>query len=153
MSRAFVKESDGADGQELPELQVSPHRNLVTAAGRQQIEASVERLQAELSAARAAADRAAIARVQRDLRYWGERLRTAEVVKPAATDTVRFGSTVTLEKEDGSRIEYQIVGEDEAEPARGKISYVAPIASRLIGAVEGDSVALPDGEATVVGLR
>lgn len=91
--------------------------------------------------------------MQRDLRYWGERLRTAEVVKPVATDAVRFGSTVMLEKEDGSRVEYQIVGEDEADPARGKISYVAPIATRLIGAAAGDAVALPDGEATLVALR
>ena len=153
MSRAFVKESDGADGQELPELQVSPHRNLVTPAGRGQIEANVERLQAELSSSRAAEDRAAIARVQRDLRYWSERLRTAEVVATVAADVVRFGSTVTLEKKDGSRVEYQIVGEDEADPAHGKISYVAPIAKGLIGASEGDSVALPGGAATVSGLR
>ena len=153
MSRAFVKESDGADGQELPELQVSPHRNLVTAAGRLLIEANVERLQAELSAARAAEDRAAIARMQRDLRYWNERSRTAEVVAPAGAEVVRFGSTVTLEKADGSRVEYQIVGEDEADPARGKISYVAPIAKRLIGAGMGDAIALPDGEAAVSGLR
>lgn len=153
MSRAFVKESDGADGQELPELQVSPHRNLVTPAGRTQIEASVLRLQSELSDARAAADRALVARIQRDLRYWTERLRSAEVVSAPTGDAVRFGSTVTLEKADGSRVEYQIVGEDEADPARGKISYVAPIARLLIGAGEGDAVALPDGEATVSGLR
>src|SRR5688572_15736964 len=99
MSRAFVKESDGSEGQDLPELQVSPHRNLVTAAGHIQIEAKVERLQSELAEARAAEDRAAVARIQRDLRYWNERLRTAERVslKPSA-DSVRFGSTVTLEK-------------------------------------------------------
>ena len=114
MSRAFVKESDGVDGQELPELQVSPHRNLVTPAGRQLIEANVERLQAELSAARAADDRAAIARIQRDLRYWNERLRTAEVVTAATANVARFGSTVALEKGDGSRVEYQI----ELQPER-----------------------------------
>jgi transcription elongation GreA/GreB family factor len=153
VSRAFVKESDGTDGQELPELQVSPHRNLVTPAGRRQIEANVERLQAELSSSRAAEDRAAIARIQRDLRYWNERLRTAEIVAAVASDVVRFGSTVTLEKKDSRRVEYQIVGEDEADPARGKISYVAPIAKLLIGASEGDSIALPDGVAMVSGLR
>lgn len=152
MSRAFVKESDGVDGQELPELQVSPHRNLVTPAGRKQIEDNVLRLQAELTAARAAGDRSTLARVQRDLRYWSERLRSAEVVAKPAGDVARFGSIVTLEKGDGSRVEYQIVGEDEADPARGKISYVSPIAKRLIGARAGDAVALPDGEATVLGL-
>lgn len=125
----------------------------MTPAGLAQIEASVERLQAELSNARTADDRGAIARIQRDLRYWTERMRTAEVVNAPASGKVRFGSTVTLEKADGSRVEYQIVGEDEADPARGRISYVAPIAKLLIGASEGDAVALPGDEATVSGLR
>ncbi len=151
MSRAFVKESDGAEGEELPELLLSPYRNLVTPPGLRQIEATVERLQSALSVARAAEDRADVARVQRDLRYWTARLRTAEVVAvTAATDTVRFGSAVTLEKQDGERVEYQIVGEDEADPARGTISYVAPIARLLMGTSVGDSLALADGMANVV---
>jgi transcription elongation GreA/GreB family factor len=151
MSRAFVKESDGAEGQELPELQVSPHRNLVTPSGLQRIETTVGRLQAALSEARAEADRAQIARIQRDLRYWSERLRTAEVISaPASADVVRFGSTVALQMPDGGRVEYRIVGEDEAAPAHGSISYVSPIARLLIGRVKGDVVALPDGEATIL---
>lgn len=154
MSRAFVKESDGAEGEELPELLVSPHRNLVTPTGLSQIEATVEKLQAALTEARTEDDRAAIARTQRDLRYWTVRQRTAEVVTlPESSDTVRFGSTVTLEKEDGTRVTYQIVGEDEADPGKGKISYVAPIAVLLIGAAEGDVVAMVDGEAEVVGVE
>lgn len=154
MSRAFVKESDGAEGQDLPELQVSPHRNLVTPSGLQQIEATVGRLQAALSGARAEADRAQIARFRRDLRYWGERLRTAEVIRaPASSDIVRFGSTVALQMPDGGKAEYRIVGEDEADPARGCISYVSPIASRLIGGTVGDVVAVPEGQATILGIR
>lgn len=154
MSRAFVKDSDGADGEELPELRVSPHRNLVTPAGLRQIEATVEQLQTRLSVARAAEDRAATARIQRDLRYWTERLRTAEVIATSqASGGVRFGSTVALEKQDGERVEYQIVGEDEADPARGRISYVSPIAQLLIGAAVGDVVALADGEAKVLEIR
>lgn len=154
MSRAFVKESDGADGEALPELQVSPHRNLVTTAGLRQIEATVEGLQADLSAARAAEDRAGIARLQRDLRYWTERLRTAVLVPSlSASGVARFGSTVTLEKSDGTRVEYQIVGEDEADPANGRISYVSAIAQKLLGAAEGDAVALADSEAEIVGIR
>ncbi len=154
MSRAFVKESDGTEGQELPELQVSPHRNLVTPAGMRQIEATVERLQAALSEARATEDRPTIARIQRDLRYWTSRLRTAEIVTAvAATGAVRFGSTVALEKRGGKRIEYQIVGEDEADPAAGKISYVSPIARLLIGASVGKVAALPDGDAEIIQIR
>ena len=154
MSRAFVKESDGGEGQELPELQVSPHRNLVTASGLRQIEETVDELQAALSEARAAEDRTAIARIQRDLRYWNERQRTAELAPiPPATGTARFGSTVTLEKADGTRLKYQLVGEDEADPANGKISYVSPIAKKLLGTSEGDVATLADGEAEVVGIQ
>jgi transcription elongation GreA/GreB family factor len=154
MSRAFVKESDGADDEELAELQVSPHRNLVTAEGFAQIEAMVERLRAELSAARSAEDRAGIKRIQRDLRYWAERQRTAEPVKSVpAGAKVRFGSTATLQKADGTRIEFQIVGEDEADPANGKISYVSPIAKLLIGASVGDEIALPDGTAEITAIH
>lgn len=153
MSRAFVKEGDGADGEELAELQVSPHRNLVTGEGWRQIEETVERLRAEQAAARAADDRAAIRRTQRDLRYWTERQRTAELVRATPpTGKVRFGSAVTLERADGTRVVYRIVGEDEAEPARGKISWVSPIARRLIGCAQGDPVELADGVAEVLDI-
>ena len=151
MSRAFVKESDGEEGEELPELRVSPYRNLVTPTGLRQIEATVERLQTALTEARAAAERAAIKQIQRDLRYWTERQRTTEVVAAsAATGTVRFGSTVTLEKQDGERVQYQIVGEDEADPVKGKISYVSPIARLLIGAAVGGVATLADGDAKIL---
>jgi transcription elongation GreA/GreB family factor len=154
MSRAFVKESDGAEGEGLAELKVSPHRNLVTAEGLALIEAAVERLRAELSAARAAADRAAVQRIQRDLRYWSERRRSAEVVPPGPSGgQARFGSVVALERPDGSRLEYRIVGEDEADPARGSISWVSPLARLLIGASIGDEVELADGPATIVEIR
>lgn len=154
MSRAFVKESDGSEGEELAELLVSPHRNLVTPAGLRQIDATVERLQTALSEARPAEDRTAIARIQRDLRYWTERMRTAEVIAAlAASGTVRFGSTVALEKHDRERVEYQIIGEDEADPAHGKISYVSPIARLLIGASVGDVLALADGEAKILEIK
>jgi len=154
MSQAFVKESDGEEGPVLPELLVSPHRNLVTPFGLKQIETNVESLQAALSAARAADDRAAMARIQRDLRYWSERLRTAEVVMPvSASGTVRFGTTVELSTRDWKRIEYQIVGEDEADPAHGRISYVSPIARLLIGASIGDDLALAGEEVEVVAIK
>lgn len=153
MSRAFVKESEDADGEELAELRVSPHRNLVTPEGLASIEATVERLRGELAAARTAEDRTGTRRIQRDLRYWTERRRTAEVVPPAAsTGKARFGSVVVLAGR-GGEVEYRIVGEDEADPASGKISYVAPIARLLIGRQAGEVVALPDGAATIVSVR
>src|SRR5262245_33935227 len=128
MSRAFVKESDDAGAEELAELQVSPHRNLVTPEGLAQMEANLEHLRAELAAARSGEDRAGVRRIQRDLRYWTERRRTAELVAPAPpSGKARFGSLVLLAAHD-AQFGYWIVGEDEADPASGKISYVSPIA-------------------------
>jgi transcription elongation GreA/GreB family factor len=63
---------------------------------------------------------------------------------------VRFGATVTLARSDGSRLTYRIVGEDEADPAEGRISYVSPIARLLIGAAVGNVVALADGAAEIL---
>lgn len=154
MSRAFIKEFDDAGAEPLPDRVVSPHRNLVTPAGLAQIEATVARLRDALSAARAGDDRVGVAEAQRDLRYWTERRRTAEVVPPPAEgEVVRFGATVLLEHADGTRVQYQVVGEDEADPAAGKISYVSPIARLLIGASAGDVVALGSGEAEIVEVR
>lgn len=153
MSRAFVKEAEDAR-EELPELQVSQHRNFVTPRGLRQIESAVGSLRESIAKARAADDRTAVARFQRDLRYWVERLRTAEVVEPpAANGVARFGSTVVLEKRDHSRVAYQIVGEDEADPACGLISYVSPIARSLLGKSAGEFVRLADGQAGIVEIR
>jgi transcription elongation GreA/GreB family factor len=154
MSRAFVKEDDGGQGEPLAELQVSPHRNLVTAEGLAQIEANVERLRAALTEARAAADRAEQQRIQRDLRYWSARQGSAELVPPAAgAERARFGSTVQLQRADGGLMTYRIVGEDEADPAAGRVSYVSPIGRALIGKGVGDEVALRDGAAEITALE
>ena len=53
---------------------------------------------------------------------------------------MQFGSTVTIEREDGRRQTFRIVGEDEADPAKGTISYVSPLARALIGKRVGDVV-------------
>lgn len=146
MSRAFVKESDQDDTQ-LPERPISPHPNLVTPVGQQQIESQVKRLEAELQSARAAGDTEAIARVSRDLRYWTQRRSSARVVEPLTTapDSVRFGTQVTIGLEDGTERVFRIVGEDEADPARGLLSWVSPVASALIGKSVGETVKLPAG--------
>ena len=125
MSRAFVKELEDA-AEELPERPISPHPNLVTAEGLAHIEAEVTRLQQEHAAAQAANDRTALARTARDLRYWTARRATAQLV-PAPSDRskVHFGSTVTIVRNDGRRQTFRIVGEDEADPARGTLSHVS----------------------------
>jgi transcription elongation GreA/GreB family factor len=155
MSRAFVKESEDAGSElELPERSVSPHRNLVTAAGLERIEAEVRRLEEELAVARAADDKPAVARCQRDLRYWTQRRASAEVVPPPTRrDKVRFGSTVTIRLADGAERTLRIVGEDEANPAEGLIAYVAPVAAQMIGAAVGERVEAGGAEGEIVAIR
>ena len=152
MSRAFVKEDEATEGvEDLPDRLISEHPNLVTPEGFAQIEAEVGRLSAEYAAAQTAHDRPTLSVVARDLRYWRVRQANAEVVTPPADAThVHFGSTVTIQRADGRRQTFRIVGEDEAEPARGTIPYVSPLARALVGKGVGDVVKLGDGEVEVL---
>jgi transcription elongation GreA/GreB family factor len=72
-------------------------------------------------------------------------------VIPPPTDSgeVRFGSRVTIEREDGRRQTWRIVGEDEADPANGTISYVSPLATALMRRAAGDVVIVAGGEAEI----
>jgi len=79
------------------------------------------------------------------------KLATAEVIDPPTSgDRITFGSTVRLEDEEGKEIAYWIVGSEEAEPPRGRISVLAPLARTLIGKKVGDTVTaqLPAGKKT-----
>ncbi len=150
MSRAFVKEDAGGD-EALPDRPVSTHPNYVTPEGLALIDAELARLHA--AAVEAGDDRAARAAVERDLRYWRARRANAEVVPPPAdTTTVRFGSTVTIVRDDGRQQVWRIVGEDEADPKEGTLSHVSPLARALIGKAVGDTVPIADGEAEIVGI-
>ena len=154
MSRAFVKELDGTAGDDLPELAVSPHRNLVTRTGLDQIDGTLHRLERELVDARAQDDKALVARVERDLRYFRQRKATAEIVPPAgSTGKVRFGSRVGLATGAGELEAFRIVGEDESEPAKGLISYVSPLAELLMGGSIGDRVPFRGSEAEIVSIE
>ena len=153
MSRAFVKESDDA-GEPLPELAVSPHANFVTPTGFEHIAARVAALDAELLAAKGGADKALVARIQRDRRYWTQRRASARVVTPApgAPAAVRFGIAVTLRFATGTERVFRIVGEDEGDPARGLVSWVSPLGRALTGKVIGDEVAVAGQPAEIVSL-
>jgi transcription elongation GreA/GreB family factor len=154
MSRAFVKEQDAEAIEDLPERPVSEHPNYVTARGLALIEAELARLRAEHHAAQASEDRAALARTTRDLRYWTSRRATAEVIPPPDDATVvHFGSTVTLARDDGRTQTFRIVGEDEADPAAGALSHVAPLARALFGKKAGDVVQAGQSEAEIVAIR
>jgi transcription elongation GreA/GreB family factor len=156
MSRAFVRERDGDEPPEAPaETPVSEHRNLVTRRGQALLEAELARL--ERAQADAAADRATLARVARDRRYVLRRLSSAEVVEATQAGAgeparVAFGSAVTLGLADGRTVTWRIVGEDEADPAHGRIAWVAPVAGRLVGLARGDEVVLPAGPAEVLAV-
>jgi len=110
MSRAFVKETD--DVQEiLPDRPISPHPNLVTPRGLALIERDLSAAATEHKAAQASQDRAAIARMARDFRYWTSHRGSAQVVVlPRTADAVRFGSIVTISRDDGRVQTFQIVG-------------------------------------------
>ena len=143
MSIAFLKDPEGEALEDLPDRPISPHRNLVTAEGLAQIEREVARLEGELSAAQhlEEEDRHLLARIGRDLRYWMARRSSAELVPPMRdSGKVHFGSTVFIEREDGRRQRWRIVGEDEADPAQETISYVSPLARALVSKVVGDVV-------------
>jgi transcription elongation GreA/GreB family factor len=154
MSRAFVKERDGDYLEDLPERPVSEHANDVTAAGLAKIERALAAAGEAYARAQAAADRTALAAAARDLRYWTARRGTARVVPdPLDASEVRFGSSVTFLRDDGREQTFRIVGEDEADPAKGSISHVAPLARAMFGKRVGDVVAAGAGEAEIIRIR
>ncbi|MEO8467306.1 MAG: GreA/GreB family elongation factor [Gammaproteobacteria bacterium] len=153
MSRAFVKENDDA-GEPLPELVVSPHPNFVTPSGLSLIEQRFAALEAEQRAAKAGADKPLLARINRDLRYWTQRRASARLVPIAVMpiEVVRFGVAVALRFTDGSERTFRIVGEDEADPANGLVSWAAPLGKTLIGKIAGDEVEVLGRKAEIVAL-
>ena len=152
MSVAFIREPEGGEAfEDLPDRPISPHANFVTLEGLAQIEAEVARLQA-LASGIAREEKAENARVARELRYWTTRLGTAQLVERKGGEAVHFGSTVTILREDHSRQTFRIVGEDEADPAKGSISYVAPLARALTGKTVGDVATVNGHEVEIAAI-
>jgi len=154
MSSAFVREREGGEAfEDLPDRPLSPH-HLVTPSGLSRMDDEIEVLKLRLAEAQAADDKAEVARASRDLRYLTQRRMTAELVPPPSDRShVRFGSSVTFARDDGRTQTYRIVGEDEADPAKGSLSYVSPLAQALMGKAVGDVIAIPQGEAEIVEIR
>ena len=147
MSVAFTKEESAETAAEtlLPDRPVSPHPNWVTQAGLLALERQLREARDAYAAAQAIEDvnerRRQSANPLRDARYFSARVATAQVIAPpASNDTVAFGSTVTFRREDGRVATYSIVGEDEADPKAGSISFVSPVARLLMGKAVGDVV-------------
>ena len=144
MSRAFVKEGDGALDP-LPDLPMSPHPNYVTPRGLATLQARLATRQADLVALKSRADRLdklPEAAAERDIRYLEARLRSAILTDPALLDLteVAFGLQVTVADPSGARSSYEITGEDEADASLGRIAPQSPLSRALLGAQVGDIV-------------
>ena len=150
MSRAFVKES--SESAPPPERMVDEGPNLVTPEGMAQIEAHVTRIEDALKTESNVLLRETL---ERDLRYWTVRKASAEIVPPSSGDTVAFGSTVTIERKGRRQQTFRIVGVDEADPARGLISFRSPLASAVMGARINDDIEAnePLGEIKITTLE
>jgi len=159
LSVAFTKEDSAETASEtlLPDRPVSPHPNLVTEAGLKALEFQLDQARAAYETAQKIEDvnerRRQAAIPLRDARYFAARVRTAQVVPhPTSTDAVAFGSTVTFRRDDGRVQTYRIVGEDEADPKAGSISFVSPVARLLIGKAVGDFAGAPGQELEIIAI-
>jgi transcription elongation factor GreB len=164
MSKAFTKESDGDDEDDLPEesggLPLAA-KNYMTPAGfarmREELDTLLRRERPEVvkvvTWAASNGDRSEngdyiygkkrLREIDRRVRYLSKRLANAEVVDPARrgkTDQVFFGATVTYANAKGEERTIKIVGVDEVELDKGHVSWISPIAKALLRAEEGDVV-------------
>ncbi len=159
MSVAFTREDSAATAAEveLPDRTISPHPNLVTPAGLELLDRAMAEANAALLTYQTIEDvnerRRSSAPAARDLRYFTARVKSALLQKPPSNDDyVAFGHSVTFERDDGRKQTFQIVGEDEADPARGSISYVSPVARALMGKSIGDVVSVNGREIEITSI-
>lgn len=160
MSVAFTREesAETAAEVELPDRPVSPHSNLVTASGLDALTRATEDARAAYNAAQQIGDagerRRAAALASRELRFFAGRLSTALMVPPPTEfGAVAFGNLVTFERDDGRRQAFRIVGEYEADPRNGSISYVSPVARAVIGKAAGEVVLVGDHEIEILSIE
>ena len=148
MSRAFVKENDLEHaGIDIPERPISAEINYVTLFGLEQIKETLSNLDADRAkfvGLDDAMSKQKKMRIERDIRYYAARLKSAILVNNDSqkTNRVLFGAYVELKNEDGKTEYYELVGEDEADFNKNKISYVSPIAKSVLGNLLGDEVVL-----------
>jgi transcription elongation GreA/GreB family factor len=159
LSVAFTKEESAETASEtlLPDRPISDHPNLVTETGLKALKRQLDEARQACEAAQRIEDvnerRREAAIPLRDLRYFSERVRTAQLVPdPASSDVVAFGSTVTFSRHDGRVQKYRIVGEDEADPKAGSISFASPVAKSLMGKGVGDVAGSGNQELEIVAI-
>ncbi len=159
MSVAFTKEDSAETASEtlLPDRTISVHPNFVTEAGLKALHFQLSQAREAYETAQKIEDvnerRRQAAVPLRDLRYFTARLHSAQVIaNPTSNDTVAFASTVTFKRSDGRVQKYQIVGEDEADPKAGSISFVSPVARSLMGKTIGDVVGTSGQELEIIAI-
>ncbi|AEG50024.1 transcription elongation factor GreA/GreB domain-containing protein [Sphingobium chlorophenolicum L-1] len=136
MSVAFRRESDEEHLEPTFEIPLPPGPNWVTARGLRLTREKVEALEAVETEAMAEED---AKKLKRELRYWRTRLATAELRPVPDAEAVAFGSRVTY-RLNGKEKRIDLVGDDEAEPAEGRIAFSAPLARAMMDAEEGEAV-------------
>lgn len=163
MSKAFTREDDDADEPEVEPAPPIAEKNYVTPTGFAAMQAELrellygERPKVVETVAWAAGNgdrsengdyiygKKRLREIDRRVRYLGKRIESAEVVDPAKQQHLKqvfFGATVTYAREDDSEHTVTIVGTDEADAGRGKISWISPLAKALMKAKQGDTVTL-----------
>ena len=163
MSKAFTKESDDADiDDEIQSENALPAgaKNYITPVGYAKLKKeflyllNVERPELVKTVAWAASNgdrsenadykygKRRLREIDRRLRFLTKRMDYAEIIDPAGRDSdqVFFGATVSVEDQSGQQHTYSIVGMDEVDLARGRVSWISPIARALMKAREGDTV-------------
>jgi transcription elongation factor GreB len=182
MSKAFTKEQDNDSldlSEELDGEDALPKstKNYITPAGAEKLKAELKKLLYEdrpelvktVSWAASNGDRSEngdyiygkrkLREIDRRIRFLTKRLEAAEIVDPLTQpkDRVLFGATVTVSDEDGKERKYQIVGIDETDVQKGRVSWISPVAKALLGSKEGDAVILHtpkgDEELEVLSIR
>lgn len=141
MSRAFVREADADLPELLPAKPLSPHPNRVTVRGLRQLRLQREAVRRQSEHTRDSVHKTELTRE----RVWLDARLASAILMPPPADRrhAGFGAQVTLLDDEGRTYCYRIVGEDEAAPEHGQISWVSPLASALDGAAVGDIVTWP----------
>jgi transcription elongation GreA/GreB family factor len=145
MSVAFRRDSDEEHLEPKFELPIPAGPNRVTARGLRLIATRIATLEAELAGTE---DAAAITALQRDLRYWHTRQITAELAPVPSGDKVELGTEVRV-RLNGKPRTFRIVGDDEADPAAGLISFTAPLSRAMLGAEVGEVLAFGGAEEAI----
>ena len=169
MSKAFVKEDqESQDDDQEPDSSVPGGKNYITPGGAKRMHEELSRLLdverpevvRTVSWAAGNGDRSEngdyiygkrrLREIDKRIRFLTKRLEIAEIVDPSHQKgkTILFGATVLLLGEEEKKKKYSIVGVDETDISKGRISWVSPIGKALLQTKEGDLVSIrtPKGE-------